>query len=161
MIEAMRPDDWELMRDIRLRALADAPFAFSSTHAAERDRPESFWRSCANWSAPRGAAFVAVEEGRAIALAGVYVDRADPSLAHLISMWVEPAARGRGLGRALVDRAIAWASQEGAARLELWVTETNGAALRLYESCGFALTGEREPFPPDPSLEKLVMRRPL
>lgn len=161
MIEVIQADDWELLRDIRLRALADAPLAFSSTHAAERSRPESFWRSSASWGAPRGAAFAALEEGRAIALAGIYVDRADPSVAHLISMWVEPAARGRGLGRGLVERALAWASEQGAARVELWITETNQAALRLYESCGFALTGEREPFPPEPTLEKLLMRCPL
>lgn len=38
-------EDWEQVRDLRIRALADAPFAYGSRLEEEQDRPESFWRA--------------------------------------------------------------------------------------------------------------------
>ena len=87
-------------RDLRLRALLDAPEAFGSTHEREAARTEDDWRAfAAGWDgAARQAAFVAVDEdGRWIGLAVGVVGEADTSLANLYSMWVEPArARPRG-----------------------------------------------------------------
>jgi ribosomal protein S18 acetylase RimI-like enzyme len=52
-------------------------------------------------------------------------------------VYVQPDARGRGLGRALVSFAIERARARGARRLELDVAEDNAAALALYGSFGF------------------------
>ena len=60
---------------------------------------------------------------------------------------VEPALRGRGIGRALVDAAIAEARRRGARRLTLRVFAPNEPARRLYESAGFVVEGvQREEF---------------
>ena len=148
-------DDWERVRDIRLRALADAPFAFGSTFEDERERPESMWRGrLANRD---DATFLAVDEDRAVGLVSVFFE--DVGRAHLVSMWVSPEARREGVGWALVDAAIRWAAQNGAATVELWVTESNEPARMLYERCGFAFTGRRQPLPSDPTLDELEMRR--
>ena len=56
---------------------------------------------------------------------------------------------------------IDWAGQRNAERVRLWVTETNVPARALYERCGFALTGERQPVPSNPGLDEVVMTRPL
>jgi RimJ/RimL family protein N-acetyltransferase len=45
--------------------------------------------------------------------------------------------------------------------VHLWVTETNAPARALYERCGFALTGERQPVPSHPGLDEVAMTRPL
>ena len=45
--------------------------------------------------------------------------------------------------------------------MRLWVTETNAPARALYERCGFALTGERQPVPSHPSLDEVAMIRRL
>ena len=68
--------------------------------------------------------------------------------AWLEDLYVRDDARGRGLGRELVEAAIALARERGARRIELDVNESNEAAIALYEACGFAL----EPKPPGRTL---------
>ena len=65
-------------------------------------------------------------------------------------MYVRPRGRGRGVGEALVAAVIGWAADRRATSVHLWVTETNAPARALYQRCGFALTGERQPLPSDP-----------
>ncbi|MDX6698133.1 MAG: hypothetical protein QOE65_1530 [Solirubrobacteraceae bacterium] len=55
----------------------------------------------------------------------------------LEDLYVSPAARRAGLGRALVDLAVERARERGARRIELDVTEDNRAALALYRDAGF------------------------
>ncbi|WP_354699303.1 acetyltransferase [Paraconexibacter sp. AEG42_29] len=52
-------------------------------------------------------------------------------------VYVADAARGAGLGRALMERATARALERGCRRMELDANETNAAAVALYESLGF------------------------
>jgi len=54
---------------------------------------------------------------------------------------VDPAFQGRGVGRALVEGAIAEASRRGGRRLTLRVFEANERARRLYEAAGFLVEG--------------------
>lgn len=58
----------------------------------------------------------------------------------LEDLFVAPAARGAGLGRALVAGALERARARGCRRIELDVNERNEAALALYESFGFSST---------------------
>jgi len=55
-------------------------------------------------------------------------------------VFVREEARGSGLGRALMDAAVARARERGARRMELDVNEANPAAVALYESLGFSAT---------------------
>ena len=71
----------------------------------------------------------------------------------LEDLFVREEARGRGLGRALVEAALERARERGCRRIELDVNEDNTAALALYEACGFS----REPKPPGRTL--FVARR--
>jgi ribosomal protein S18 acetylase RimI-like enzyme len=91
-------------------------------------------------------------------LAGVYV--AD-GVANVVSLWVRPSARGNGVGEALIGATADWAKARDHDSLVLWVTESNAPARRLYDRCGFAPTGERQPLPSDPTLPEVRMRRPL
>ncbi len=61
--------------------------------------------------------------------------------AEVISVGVEPAARRRGVGRALVRHMADAARTAGAVRLFLEVSEGNAAALALYRGCGFHEVG--------------------
>lgn len=57
---------------------------------------------------------------------------------YLAELYVAPALRGRGLGRALMDSAIELARSRGADRMELGTGEHDVAARALYESLGFS-----------------------
>jgi len=52
---------------------------------------------------------------------------------------VAPEARGAGLGRALVERALAWFGEQGCARVGVVTQGSSLAAQRLYESAGFRI----------------------
>jgi ribosomal protein S18 acetylase RimI-like enzyme len=143
-IRQVTPDDVALMRDLRLRALQDAPMAFGSTYARELAFDPEVWeqRVRENAAGERSVAFVAdPSAGMAVGA----IDDDDSGLAYLRGMWVAPEARGGGTGRALADAVVAWAGDRGARRMVTQVTEGNDGALRLYTAAGFADTGEREP----------------
>ena len=57
--------------------------------------------------------------------------------AYLEELYVVPALRRRGLGRALLEAAMGAARAEGADQMELGTSETDTAARALYESAGF------------------------
>ncbi len=74
---------------------------------------------------------------------GIAVETGDA--AELISMWVRPDHRRGGVGGRLVASVLDWARSAGFDQVRLWVADGNGAAERLYASCGFARTGKVAP----------------
>jgi RimJ/RimL family protein N-acetyltransferase len=68
-----------------------------------------------------------------------------PSCLHVadIGIMVAAAYRRQGLGRALLEAAIAWARQAGVRKLELHVFPHNEGAIALYEQLGFEKEGYR------------------
>jgi ribosomal protein S18 acetylase RimI-like enzyme len=56
---------------------------------------------------------------------------------YLAELYVAPASRGRGLGRALMEAALSEARLRGADSMDIGVDEPDTAARRLYESLGF------------------------
>jgi len=68
-----------------------------------------------------------------------------PGRAHsaALGIGVRKAYRGAGLGRRLIESAIADAWRKGLERIELWVRAPNVKAIHLYEKAGFVLEGRR------------------
>ena len=155
-----RASDWEALRQLRLRALADAPDAFASTLDAELALPAEVWRQRAE-GGPASATFIAGQDGVDVGLAGVFAEADPPGRMHLISMWVDPRHRRQGVARALIDLVIGWAAERRASEVVLWVADQNDAARRLYERLGFRPTGERQPLPSNPARTESCMRLPL
>lgn len=151
-------DDWETWRPVRLAALADSPGAFGSTLADWADAPSHRWR--ARLSMPGALDLLAqTEDGSVVGMVSG-VTGEDPGTAGLISMWVDPATRGRGIAAALIRAVATWAAGTGAHHLELSVAPDNTAARRTYERCGFTAVDEPGDALPDGRRE-VVMRRDL
>ncbi|KRF30597.1 GNAT family N-acetyltransferase [Nocardioides sp. Soil805] len=141
-IEQLGPDDWQEFREIRMRALADAPTAFSMTLADAEEQPEEVWRGRLD----QGDPILAVRDGdRLVAMGGGWRPPEDPDRVMVWGMWTAPEARGRGYARALLDHLVDDARSYGASTVELHVTEGNDNARRLYEDCDFIATGEWTP----------------
>ncbi len=157
-VRQVGPVDWAVVRDLRLRALQDAPAAFESTYEGERGRSEDEWRAWLN--RPTGVTVVASLNGQPAGLAGGYVEEAGH--VELVSMWVAPFARGSGVAGALVDEVVNWARLQAAPEVRLWVTRGNDVAERLYSRHGFVRSGQVQPLPPGhPCVDEIGMRLAL
>lgn len=161
-VRRVRPGEGATLRALRLAALRDAPEAFAATWEAEARLPAGQWdrwaRSRASGAAE--ATFLAEDGDGPVGLAGGFRTPAAPDEVHLVSLWVDPAARRRGASRALVDAVVDWAARTGAAEVALWVVTANTPARRLYRQAGFGPSGHRQPLPSHPEVreERLVRR---
>jgi ribosomal protein S18 acetylase RimI-like enzyme len=130
-------EDWPSYRALRLEALTDAPWAFGSTLAREMAFNEADYHvrlsQRAQWAARVDGKFVGT-------VGAIQFDVDAPP--ELISMWVRPQARGRGIGDLLVRTVLDWAREQGFEQVRLFVTEGNDRAERLYARNGFVRTGE-------------------
>jgi ribosomal protein S18 acetylase RimI-like enzyme len=158
-LRVLTPDDWQVWRQLRLAALAEAPDAFGSRLAdwqGEGDREER-WR--ARLGIPGSFNVVAVLDGQPAGMAsGVPTGG---GAAELISMWVSPAARGHGVGDQLVRAVERWARQVRSAVLRLAVAQGNENAAALYRRNGFHLTGELGDLMPDGVRREHIMAKKL
>ncbi len=130
------PDQWPLLKLMRLRALGDAPSAFVTTREAEQFKPFSHWRGLAT-----GATWVVASHGeQTVGIASlVQPDPTAPSNCRFIeSVWVEPLHRWRGVLRQMLEHLEVRARMEGATELRLWVLDTNESAGRAYVKLGFS-----------------------
>lgn len=137
-LRVLSPDDWELWRDIRLRALAESPEVFGSTLAEWQSADEDRWRRRLT-AVPFNV--VAVVGGMAVGQAsGTQLD--SEQRVGLISMWVAGSARGSGVADVLVAAVRDYAERAGAIAVRLSVRRFNERAIGMYERAGFLLADE-------------------
>jgi ribosomal protein S18 acetylase RimI-like enzyme len=93
----------------------------------------------------------------------VAVTRKGAALAYLGMLCVLPTLQSSGLGRKLLDAAEDLARSEGIAAMEMTVIDSRASLIAWYVRRGYALTGERRPFPVlrDPPVTFVVLEKPL
>ena len=139
-VRTITADDWPLLREISLRALADSPGAFRRTLADAQALTEDYWRQQAGGST---TILVVVEDGCGVAMGGLFTPP-DSTVAYVWGMWTAPEARGRGYAAGLLTDLLDLCRDRDLG-VRLHVTEGNQAARRLYTTHGFESTGVREP----------------
>jgi RimJ/RimL family protein N-acetyltransferase len=93
---------------------------------------------------PNAAVFLALDGDAIVGRLSIARDP-HPASFHVASLglMVVRSHRRRGIGRALLEQAVAWARGVGVSKLELYVFPYNEAAIALYESFGFEREGYR------------------
>ena len=74
---------------------------------------------------------------------GYLVGRAAADEGEILNLAIGPGHRGRGIGRALVDHALATFREQGVTTVYLEVRDSNGIAQRFYQGVGFKEVGRR------------------
>lgn len=143
-IARLKPSDAPRYRVLMLQAYELAADAFTSTAEERATEPEAFWVKRIADPAGSSAAFGAFDGQDLVGTAALEFS-AKPKTQHkalVIGMYVSPAARGGGAGRALLKAIIEHArAKAGLAMLTLTVTEGNEPAIRLYRAAGFQAFG--------------------
>jgi GNAT superfamily N-acetyltransferase len=138
-VRQIQPDEWQVLRAVRLAALQDAPTAFSETLAEARAMPDESWRDRAQRDAKGETSFCALafDDGQPIGMAVGISDPDDSALAYLAAMWVAPEYRGTDAAPLLVDSVTRWAASLGAKILFAGVLEGNTRAAAFFQKVGF------------------------
>ena len=109
LISRLPLERWQEFRDLRLRALETDPAAFGQTRAVARTQPDEFWQSrlC---DVHDGAAWIVFAEldRRLVAMVGAFQTDHDRErrTATICGAFVDPAARGRGIARTMLNELL-------------------------------------------------------
>ena len=140
IVEIIHPDDWFRLRAIRLKSLQVNPEAFGGTHEIESAETESEWRK----KFEKLDFLIASIDGRDAALMSVEeLDGDFGATCWIGGCWSDPAYRGKGLLRAMmniVDQPDSGWQVQG---LGVWID--NYSAIAAYEKLGFVKMGEDTP----------------
>ncbi|MFC4455692.1 GNAT family N-acetyltransferase [Deinococcus sonorensis] len=147
LIRVLEPDDAGRFFALRLAGLEESPLAFG-THADEY-RSEPLERVAAFLQPGQGRVVLGAEQGGQLVGTVSLVRQLRRNVQHKASVnavYVKPEARGQGVGEQLMRELLAQARQmEGLRQVQLSVTTSQQAALRLYRRLGFETYGhERE-----------------
>ena len=146
-VERLEKQDWQRLRALRMRSVADAPAAFGASLESMKARPDDFWSG----QVESMACFVVcrlTQEGKDdIGLVRAAYDPESIEQVWLLGMWVDPISRGQALGERLGRAVLDWARQiDEVSVVKLEVFNNNRPAIDLYERLGFKATanGQRE-----------------
>jgi [ribosomal protein S18]-alanine N-acetyltransferase len=140
------PDDLDAVMAIETASFPTDAWSRSSMAATVADRDTT--------------AIVATEADTIIGYAAVLAPPG-ASDADVLTIAVAEAARGRGAGRALLQRLLSAAAARGASRVFLEVRADNPVATALYASTGFEVVGRRPRYYQPDDVDALVMRLEL
>ena len=142
-VARMSESDWRAFAVIRLRALTEALGESDPQYRKEVAFTAAQWRRRLR----DHAQFAALVGDRPVGLIGAQQE--NPDSVYLYSLWLDPAARGRGFARPLVAAAVDWARDQRVRTVTLRVSADNTAARGVYESLGFTATTAESPDPRD------------
>ena len=166
IIRRVRAEDWPRLKMLRLEALKDTPMGFLERYDDALGIEDEGWQFRAHRGSETGdsAQFVAIGgDDTFIGTMVGFPDTSGSDAVWLAAVYVTPDWRGRAraVADALLDAVVDWARDRRASRVLLEVHEDNAPARAFYRRRGFVETGQRKPYPLDPSGDELVMALPL
>jgi L-amino acid N-acyltransferase YncA len=138
LIRDATADDWQ-----QIWPFLQEIVAAGETYAYDPAMDEATAREMWLLESPARTVVAVEEDGTVLGTANMYANRAGPG-SHVASasFMVDPAASGRGVGRALGEDALAWARATGFRAMQFnAVVETNTRAVALWRALGFEIVG--------------------
>ena len=90
-----------------------------------------------NYDPKRERCWIADRDG--VAVGSVFLVKESDEIGRLRLLFVDPSARGHGIGRKLVDACVAHARKVGYRKVTLWTNDVLVSARRIYQAAGFTL----------------------
>ncbi|HEX4212296.1 MAG TPA: GNAT family N-acetyltransferase [Candidatus Dormibacteraeota bacterium] len=146
MIRPARPADAPAMARIFVRAWRRAyPGVVDDTvlEALDEERMTVHFQRLIELPEERSRVLLALRRGRPSGFTRFGRDPDEAASGHVFSLYVSPSAAGQGVGRTLLEEALAELGEGGHRVVTLWVFEANGRARGLYEGLGFRADGGR------------------
>ena len=146
-IRPFAPEEWNLFKTVRLKALASDPGVFGRSYAYEAAFPDEEWQN--RLKNPDAAVF-GIFDGALIGMTGVFIAPEIPDTVRLVADWLEPAARGKGISAKMYETRTAWAkARPDIRRLSVSYRADNIASIRAGEKYGFTFTHAADHVWPD------------
>jgi ribosomal protein S18 acetylase RimI-like enzyme len=148
-----RPNEWQLLKDIRIESLKGEPGAFRDKLKKEEAFSDEQWRVSLKQSDGSIVLF-AKENDRVIGMIGIDNKQGK---SHIWGVYVSSEYRGKGIGKMLLESILGEIRSYGYGVAVLTVQPTQERAISLYQSFGFSAV-ETRIFNDG---EKLVMRKEI
>ena len=149
-IERLIENQWQELRDVRLKALQADPSVFDSNYERESAMTDADWKS---WLQTNDTAiFILYEDATPIGMTAISVDRDDPTKKRAIlwGSWLERLARGKGVSKMMYEARLAWAKEHPT--IETIVVShraSNLSSKQANQRHGFVFTHTMEKLWPD------------
>jgi L-amino acid N-acyltransferase YncA len=157
--------DWQTIRDVMLKMLADAPHAFGETLVEAESREMQEWQQLVEHltNTPYACAYIAKDhQGECgFVLGDTTLPQLPPGAVIAARLWVAPRQRGRGLGRKLMDVVTRWAEEQGMDQICVGIKDTNLGVMKFFEHLGYHDTGIRKQVSDDSPRHLILMARKL
>ena len=134
VVRPIEPGDNPLLADIIRKTLAE----FGANHPGTVYYDPTTDALYELFRTPRSAYFVVEHEGKIAGGGGIYpTDGLPADTCELVKMYLLPEARGKGMGRAMIERCITEAQIQGFGRIYLETMPELNKAVKVYEQFGF------------------------
>lgn len=148
-IITLPPSRWREYKTLRLHALMQDPYAFGKTYEEDATLPDSTWKQ---WlkdaqEGKTGYMLFAERSGILVGMAGAVIDdgKINQHRARIISVYVVPEARGKGIGTQLLNKLLDKLVQDPRLIIAyLLVNDQQKTALKLYQEADFTQIGTIE-----------------
>lgn len=153
-VRRVRPEDGPLLRELAVRALADAPGSFGGTIEQERANPARHYeeRAVRLAASDRSTKFLLFDDDALMGGVTVFFEDGHADVVFLGALWVDPRTRRQGGGRRLVDAAMRWSRARAGRICKAWVSDHNTGGRAFWRACGFRATSQQQPLPSDPAV---------
>jgi ribosomal protein S18 acetylase RimI-like enzyme len=138
-IRHLRQEDFQIWKEIRLESVKNHPTSFGGSYEEESLRSDENWRGFLT-SANVFGAFI---QEKIVGCLGYYINDGEKAKhrAGVCGMYIRPEARGKGVGKVLLQHVRDHAKEREVMQLHLTVLTTNYTAINLYLKFGFVIYG--------------------